>query len=735
MSASDQPIRYALELGGVRRPARVVRGEERINDVHRFEIELHLEAGDEVVPEAVLDGIAAVELCRDAEVVRRIEGVAFEVEVGSVRAKGSTRELRVVIEPRLARLRYRSDIRVFRDKTAPEIVREVWSAAGVRVEPRLGGGYLRRGYCVQMRESDLDFGRRLLEDEGITWWITDDGAVVLCDAAAGYDGPIAELPFREASSLHGEREAIVALGSGGRLTPGKISLRDFNPETPSANMDVQARGPWREGPEYYDYPGEYEQLGDGSRKARVRAEALDWRFHHVVLAGTSASIRIGARFTLTDAPGGFDDGDLVPTRVTHAWRREDDSFVLDAAAVEGDTLARPWPQARVPTLPNPLTGFVTGPPGEDIHTDEWGRIKVWFPWDRLQPKDDTCSDWIPVLQDNTGSSSAMSRTGWEVLCNFMEGDPDRPVCMGRVYNALDETPEPLPLRKTATTLRSLSSPGRKGYNRIRFEDSVGDELVAFFAERDQNVVVVNDKVEKVLSSETIRVVGHERSTIGVDQNIKVQGVLSEGTDSNRTETIGGSRKLSITKALTETVAKNHSLTIGGSHVRTFGDADKVTVTDNLRESIGGLDLEASVKDNSARFTRATVVVVGGALIEIAKSGKTETAGKARGELIGGLWLAKAGERIGVRAGKKRQTLVGFAYDVDAAKEIFFNAGVEQRLDLGMGTFTADEKLHLKVGENEVVLTEGVLRIKSKTTITIKTSGANNQSVTKAEQNP
>ena len=128
-------------------------------------------------------------------------------------------------------------------------------------------------------------------------------------------------------------------------------------------------------------------------------------------------------------------------------------------------------------------------------------------------------------------------------------------------------------------------------------------------------------------------------------------------------------------------------------------------------------------------------MVGGALIEIAKSGKTETAGKARGELIGGLWLAKAGERIGVRAGKKRQTLVGFAYDVDAAKEIFFNAGVEQRLDLGMGTFTADEKLHLKVGENEVVLTEGVLRIKSKTTITIKTSGANNQSVTKAEQNP
>lgn len=734
MTDDDQPVRYALTVGDVTRVARAVQGEERINGLSRFVVEVSLDADDPVDPADVVGQPAHLELHR-GDAVRAIAAVVHEVEVGEARDAKARRPLRVVLEPRLARLRHRADIRVFRDRTAPEIVAAVWGAGGVAVISRLGGSYARRGYCVQMRESDLDFGRRLLEDEGITWWVADDGTVALIDAAAGYDGPFVELPFRDRSSLDGQREAIVGLGTAGRLTPGKVTLRDFNPEHPSLDMDVHASGPWTEGPEYYDYPGEYELPGEGSRKARVRAEALDWRFRHFVGRGTSTAIRPGARFTLSDAPPGLDDGDYVPTRVEHRWRREDDAFSVVFDAVDGDTLARPWPDTRVPTLPNPMTAVVTGPAGEDIHTDPWGRVKVHFPWDRLQPKDDTCSDWVPVLQDNTGHSSAMSRTGWEVLCHFLEGDPDRPVVLGRVYNGEDQTPEPLPLRKSGTSLRSLSSPGRKGTNMVRFEDTAGDELIFFHAERDKNVVVGNDKTERVLAAESVRVEGHESVTIGVDQKIRVQGVLLEGTDANRIETIGGNRTVTVGKNMGETDAADRTLTIGGGHTRILGGQDAVTVGGSLREGVGGLILEASVKGNTATFSRASALVVGGAIIEIAKLGKTETAEKARGELVGGIALLKAKERIAVRASKKRSTLVGLEYKVDAAKEIFFNAGAQLKMEVGTGKIVGSDRIQLKVGDNEVVLADGTIRFKSKTTITLKTSADNKQGTKKAEQNP
>ncbi len=729
-----QPVRYALVLGeAASRVARVVRGEERINGLYRFEIEISLDPLDFVDPVAVVGEPGALELVRDG-VVRRIDGVITEVDVGEVQDAASRRPLRAVLEPRLARLRFRQDIRIFRDKTAPEIVSEVWSAAGVKVVQRLGSSYVPRGYCVQMRESDLDFGKRLLEDEGITWWVDDEGSVVLGDSVGSYDDPIAQVPYRDRSSLDGQREAVVALGTAGKLTPGRVTLRDFNPEHPSLDMDVQAKGPWEGGPEYYDYPGEYEQTGEGSRKARLRAEALEWRFHHFVGRATSTAVRPGVRFTLLGAPAGLDDGDYVPTVVEHRWRRDDDSFLVGFEAVAGSTLTRAWPDTHVPTLPNPLTGVVTGPGSEDIHTDPWGRIKVHFPWDRLQPKDDTCSDWIPVLQDNTGHSSAMSRVGWEVLCHFLEGDPDRPVALGRVYNGEDLTPEPLPLRKSGTSLRSLSSPGRKGANMVRFEDTTGDELIFFHAQKDKNVVVGNDKIERVLSSESCRVSGHEIATIGVDQKIRVQGFMVEGSSANRTEVVAANRSVKVGQDLGENVAGDHSLTIGGSHVRTMGDQDAVTVGGNLREGVGGLILEASVKDNSSRFTRASALVVGGAIIELAKTGKTETAEKARGELVGAISLIKAEKRIAIRASKKRSTLVGFAYDVDAAKQIFFNANTQLKLGVGSGTVTGTDKIRMKVGDNEVVLADGVIQFKTKKII-LKTTGANKQGVKKAEQNP
>src|SRR5262249_12349836 len=189
------------------------------------------------------------------------------------------------------------------------------------------------------------------------------------------------------------------------------------------------------------------------------------------LVGTTSSARFapGRTFTLEGSPGDT-DGELVITSVEHAFHVERGGYSAGFGALDAKVPFRPPRRTPVPTLPNPLTGFITGPEGEDIHTDEYGRVKVHFHWDRGFPPDDTCSHWIPVVQDNTGHSTAMPRIGWEVLCQFLEGDPDRPVVLGRVYNAEDTFPAKLPDEKTHSALKSLSSPTRDATNEIPFTD-------------------------------------------------------------------------------------------------------------------------------------------------------------------------------------------------------------------------------------------------------------------------
>jgi len=735
MSNTDHPVRYALSLGERLMWVREVRGTEKLSETFRFEIEVSLEAGDPLDLDAVVGAAAILQIRREDDVIRTVTGVLTEVERNSVPLSTATTWFRCVLEPRVARLRFRQDIRVFRDQTAIDVVEQVWRAGGVDVERRLRGSYAVRGYNVQMRESDLDFGKRLLEDEGVFWFSTEDGTVVLADSGEAWDEHAAPLPYRDAGGLEQGEEGVVELGTTGEIVPRQVTLRDFNPEHPSLDMDVDARGPWAEGPFFYDYPGEYELPPEGSRKARIRAEALDWRFKRLAGRTTAAWPRVGEVIRLTDLPDGFLDDAIVPTRIDHRWRRTDDSFDLAFESVARDVTPRPWPTTHVPALPNPLTGFVTGPAGEDIHTDVWGRVKVHFPWDRLQPKDDHCSDWVPVIQDNTGHSSAMPRIGWEVLCHFLEGDPDRPVVLGRVYNGADEMPEKLPLRKTATALRSHSSPGRVGRNVIRFEDAAGEEQIWFKAERDKNIVVVNDKTERVDSTEGRRVRGHEQVAVGVDQKIVVHGNMSEGTDTNRTETIGADRKIDVGDARGDNVGKDHSLTIGGSHLRKMGEADGVTTNGSMRESVGGVILEASVKDNRLFMGRISALVVGGGIFELAKDSRAESAGRARGELVGGIVLGKAEERIATRVGKTRKTLAGGSYTVEATKEVILNAFEKLTTKSTTAELKGSKQIKLKVGDTEVTLGDGSLGMKSTSTISISTTAENKLAAAQSAQNP
>ncbi len=735
--ANEEPLRYFLELGGQSHELQTVRGEEALSRPYRFEVTWHVDPADPLDPDAVVGSDATLVLSQGGD-LRRIRGVVTRVKRRATRqGNAGAGKVTVVLEPRLATARFRVDIRVFRDKTAPEIVAEVIGAHGVTVVQSLAGSYVRRPYCVQMRESDHDFAARLLEDEGIFHIVDDEGRMILGDLTSAYRAGPGLLLFAHDAGLFGQRDAIHRIGWAGRATAGKVSLRDFNPERPRLNMDVQAKGPTEWGPEWYDYPGEYEVPAQGQIKANLRAEALACQKRRLAGQSTCATLVTGGLFVLGDAPPGVPEGEHVVTRLSHDWDRTKGSFSLSFEALSSSTVYRPPVETHVPVLPNPLTGFVTGPPGADVHPDAWGRVKVHFPWDRLQPKDDGCSHWIPVLQDNTGRSSAIPRVGWEVLCQYLEGDPDRPVILGRVFNAADPFSEDLPLRKTRISLQSLTSPrsedGQSGYNQIRFEDLAGEEAIDIHAEKDQNIVVANNQDEDIGAAQQRTVKGNEKVTIGAAETIAVTVDSVAKVNGNQTTSIGGSRTASVTGQHTDNVEGDHTITIGGNHTRRMRVDDNLAVAVDLTEDISGLVYEQSGKNNVLTGGKTSELIAGGSIIEIAKLGKSEGTEQDREETVSGALFVAADEKHGSRGEVSRETTVTGSYTALALKEILL-AGIDKLCIRAQDiTFRAPD-ITLKVGETELHLKNGTIDMKAPDEITIDTQQANDLGATGSSQN-
>jgi len=722
--STDIPLLYWLHLDGRTFEVNEARGREALSRPFRIEVRFILPDGAPLRPASVVQTEASLTLRREAD-DRTISGIVTDVKVRA--ARHGAPEVTLVLEPRLSLARYRSDIRIFREKTAVEIVCEVLQAIGVRPELRLSEVYDRRHYCVQFRETDLDFVSRLLEDEGISYFFLEGDVMVLMDRATAYEpipgDPV--VPFVVGSGLDRNLDSVTGVARRAALVPSKVTLRDFNPERPRLDMDVVAPVASPSGAEWYDFPGEYERPAQGARKAQLMSEAFACASGGI--GGTSFCGRLlpGCRLKIIDGPEPVPDGDYVITALEHAYRRDADGFSSRFEALEGDVTYRPPRATYEPRLLNPVTGFVTGPAGDDIYTDAWGRVKVHFHWDRKQPFDEECSYWIPVLQDNTGSSCGVPRIGWEVLVHFLEGDPDRPVVLGRVYNAEDEFPQKLPFHKTRSALRSQSSPARKGTNEIRFEDLAGAEHIYVYAERDQNVVIANDRQELVTNNEAHVIERDERLTIGSDNSVKVTGNIQEEVGGDQTWSVGGSRRRQTGKADAARVEGSRTLSVGSAHKRRIGTHDMVAA-ENLKETVGGVILEASSKSNYTQGEKGASLTVGGAVIEIAKQDKSETANVSRIETVGVLSMTTAGKEIATRVSTTRRTKVGIALKVKAKEQIAV-AGVEE-LSMKAAKHAVDgsASITLKVGETTVVMKGSAIEVTATSVIKMIVDGENKQ---------
>ncbi|MBK8259155.1 MAG: type VI secretion system tip protein VgrG [Polyangiaceae bacterium] len=743
--ATLDPLRYFLEIGGQIHEVRELKGEEKVSSPFRFEAAFSIEMHELFDPDSLIKTGANIVLMRDGMVARRITGLITDISVGaSIRG---VFDVDVVVEPRLRLASYRTDMRVFRNMTVPEIVADTLSQIGVTPELRLSSSYDKRPYCVQYRETDLDFVHRLLEDEGIFYFFLPGDVMVLGDSAAAYE-PIEGIPlvpYRAASGMDRQIDHVSTIGRKAALTVGKVTLRDWNPEMPSLDMDVEAAGPTAAGPEYYDYPGEYLTPPEGTKKAKLWSESFGTNARGYAGVASHPAFGAGFSFKLIDAPlPTFDRGYILLT-VKHEYLRaghsnpgsrvaeKGGSFALHFSALEDNITYRPPRVTYVPRILNPQTGIVTGPAGaDDIYTDEYGRIKIHFHWDRRLPPDDDCSHWIPVLQDNTGSSSAIPRREWEMMVHFMEGDPDRPVVLGRVYNAEDRFPVPLPVRKFCTSLKSLSTPTRDGTNEIQIDDEGGKEYILIHAERDQNIVVANDKTETILFNENSLVRRDHSVTIGANHTLEVGRDMTPQVLANQTWSTGGNRNRKTAAAETATIMGNRTKTVGGMHMMQVDDSSSTTAQ-NLTEQVGGVILEVSNKSNGTEVGENGVRIVGGAIVELARENKSETAAKKRIEMVGGILFQKAKKELKITTGKQRKTKVGAILIADAKKHLSISAADELSVFSNTAVHEGKKTVTLKVGESTVLLKEGVIKFETPQIVTLKVSGENNQGTGKSEQ--
>lgn len=688
---------HTFQIQGLEHDLRVIRfeGHEGMSQLFEFHVAVACEAGDLAFEDVV--GMAAVLTFRVGDEPRQVHGIVASFEQGDEGKKLTA--YRAVLVPAVWRLQHRRDSRIFQAQSVPEILESVLSAAGVPGDGyrfAVSGSYAPREYCVQYRESDWAFACRLMEEEGIAYHFehTDAGHVlVMADSPSVYE-PIpgdANVVFRPPLGALVKGEHVSRFRYAERIRPGKVTLRDYNFKKPGLLLEGAGEADVDPDLEIYDYPGEYEESDPGKALAKVRLEEL--QTSRKTGDGESACARFlpGATFTLADHPRDDFNKDFLITRVDH--HGSEPGMEQGGGAPYGNRFqvipaGVPFRPPRItprPTIRGIQTAIVTGPSGEEIHTDEHGRIKVQFHWDRQGKKDDKSSCWIRVSQIWAGGAWGavfLPRIGHEVVVDFIEGDPDRPLVVGSVYHGTNVPPYGLPGEKTKSTIKSNSSTGGGGFNELRFEDKKGSEEIFLHGQKDWNILIENDKSQE----------------IGHDQALLVKHDREARVDNDDTESIGGNQNIEVTKNLTETVGLDMSLDVGGGLTVTVAKDCSATVSGALALAVNS----------------STSVSVGGSKSESVSESSSEAVGKSKSVSVDESYALEVAKDGTLKFGKNVKEEVGEKKTMIVGKEL--------SIQVGDATITVKKNGEITVqGKKITVKGTGPIHVEGKK-LTVKSSG-------------
>ena len=483
--------------------------------------------------------------------------------------QGQFASYQVTLRPWLWLLSRTSDCRIFQNLSIPQIIKQVFRDLGFSdFEDALSRPYREWEYCVQYRETSFDFVSRLMEQEGIYYFFRheqDRHVLVLADAYGAHTTVpgYTSVPYYPKDEQQRERDHMHNWHLAQQVQPGSLELNDYDFQRPSASIDVRSAMPRpHTAGDYplYDYPGTYVKSEDGEHYARTRIEALQTLHEQVEFSGNARGLGSGHLFSLT----GFSRRDqnreylilgaryyITQERLESGGGAASAQFDSSLTCIDAQQSFRPLANTHRPVVKGPQTALVVGPKGEEIWTDQYGRVKVHFYWDRHDQSNENSSCWIRVSQSWAGKnwgSMQIPRIGQEVIVSFLEGDPDRPIITGRVYNAEQTVPYDLPENATQSGMKSRSSKGGSpaNFNEIRMEDKKGLEQLYIHAERNQDIVVEVDESHSV---------GHDRNkSIGHNETVTI--------GNNRLRIVKQEDVLSVGQKKTDSISQSYVIEVG-----------------------------------------------------------------------------------------------------------------------------------------------------------------------------
>ncbi|WP_080092690.1 type VI secretion system Vgr family protein [Salmonella enterica] len=518
---------------------------------------------------------------------RHISGLVTAARVVGHEGRSVTYELRM--EPWVKLLTHTSDYKAFQNKTVVDILDEVLAEYPYPVEKRLVESYPVRTWQVQYGETDFDFLQRLMQEWGIYWWFEhseDSHTLVLADAISAHkacpDSPLVEW-HQEGLKL--DKEFIHTITANESLRTGQWVLDDFDftkPRSLLANTVANPRETGHATYEHYEWPGDYFDKSEGEMLTRIRMEAQRSPGSRVLGGGNIRTLMTGYTFTLENYPTAEVNQEyllmqtllFVQDNAQHSGQDQHFTFSTRFELHPTREVFRPQRTVSKPHTKGPQSAIVTGPAGQEIWTDQYGRVKVQFGWDRYGKMDENSTCWIRVSYPWAGKGFGMiqiPRIGQEVLVDFKNGDPDLPIIVGRTYNQDTMPPWGLPGMASQSGIFSHSLyGGPTNGNMLRFDDKTGAEEVKFHAEKDLNTTVKNNETHTVMVDRTKTIIKNETNSIGEDRNTTV--TKNDG--------------LSVKLAQTINIGTTYRLDVGDQFTLRCGNAALVLHKDGSIEFCG-----------------------------------------------------------------------------------------------------------------------------------------------------
>ncbi|HFD31954.1 MAG TPA: type VI secretion system tip protein VgrG [Gammaproteobacteria bacterium] len=714
LTQQDKFISVATSLGEDAFLLHAFSGDDHISKPFTFHLEM-LSSDYDIAPADLIGKPVDVRVSLVDGSDKYFNGLVKSLIGGPVLPNGY-RQYHAELIPWFLTLDYIDDCRIFQNMDVKQVIEEVLSSREFSdYSLDLHKSYRTREYTVQYRESDFNFISRLLEEEGIFYFHEFEQGkhtIVFADDISSYP-TCAEDKLRYFTAGRSD-DHLQTWKHQYFLTSGKCSLTDYNFKTPSTDISTSVKTildtVGADKLEKYNYPGLYTSRSEGDAQVKVRIEEQETKYEVVDSGGTYRSLTAGGKFKLDLHEIEQEQGkEYVITDISYF--AQENSYDLGTGGgkvynnqfrcIPANVPFRPPKQTPKPTVLGQQTAIVVGPAGEEIYTDEFGRIKVQFHWDRLGEKDENSSCWLRVAQQMAGrqwGAIFIPRIGHEVIVSFLEGDPDQPIVTGCVYNADNMPPYTLPANKTQSgwKTRSSSGGGSSNFNEIRFEDKKGSEELFIQAEKDQNINVKNDESTTIGNNRTENVGNDESITIG----------------SNRTENVGVDESITIGSNRTETVGSNESITIGSNRTENVGSNESITIGVNKSETVGA----------AKELTIGAVyqVTVGAAMNETVGAVKAEEIGAAKSVNVGSNSSENVGKDKSVSAGKKMSYQCGDDYSLKGGKKGAIDIADELVIKVGKASILMKKDGTVTIKGKDISLdAKGEISIKAKKNVVIK----------------